>query len=206
MKHDDDRWKSLGQGKITQKIQTQGWTNLKEDLNGLESVKLLKTCWLNSFSKFIFVVCNVWFNARQTNLLAAKFWFCFLNAEFRSGIRALNGHNWILKSELESRDTAMLHKKTQILKTWPAHHHWFLKHWKTFTSRCYTSFPVIAHIFFSSNWSVYFLRFNNYVQAKQGVSPLMGKIPWLFYDKQLNTKFPLEIICTKKDTVWSMTF
>ena len=47
---------------------------------------------------------------------------------------------------------------------------------------------------------------NNYVQAKQGVSPLMGKIPWRFYNKQLDTKFPLEIICTKKDTVWSMTF
>ena len=36
----------------------------------------------NSFSKFIFVVCNVWYNAREVYLLDKKPWFCCFSSNF----------------------------------------------------------------------------------------------------------------------------
>ena len=42
---------------------------LQEDQNGLQ-------LWV--FEKFIFVVCNVWYNALEVYLLNKKLWFCRL--------------------------------------------------------------------------------------------------------------------------------
>ena len=50
------------------------WTNVK--MTETDCKWLLKTFQPNSFSKFIFVVCNIWHNAWETYLFDTNLWFC----------------------------------------------------------------------------------------------------------------------------------
>ena len=46
--------------------------------DNLVAMWFLKTFWSNSFSKFIFVVCNAWYDVWETYFFDAKLWFSLL--------------------------------------------------------------------------------------------------------------------------------
>ena len=52
----------------------------------------MKTCQTNGFSEFVFVVCNVWYGARETYLLNTKLLFCYSRVIFSSFVANKDAH------------------------------------------------------------------------------------------------------------------
>ena len=92
LKNQTTRWK-LPLNWVKHRGETRNVNNrlkqLKEDWKGLH-LRFLEACWPKSFSKFIFVVYNVWYNALEAYLFDTTLWSS--HSHLISGAQISQGH------------------------------------------------------------------------------------------------------------------
>ena len=78
--------------------------------DNLIAMWILKTCWPNGLEKFIFVVCNAWYDVWETYFFDTKLWFSHLQviSSLTLSSIASNRHRQYQQNEQDSRDRASL--------------------------------------------------------------------------------------------------